>query len=73
MVELVRTNDPVQLSWAQAVLEEAGISSVVFDVHTSVIEGSIGAIPRRLMVDSADESRAKRVLQDAGRELDGRR
>jgi Putative prokaryotic signal transducing protein len=73
MVELVRTNDPVQLSWAQAVLEEAGISSVVFDVHTSVIEGSIGAIPRRLMVDSADESRAKRVLQDAGRELDGQR
>ncbi|HEX3501204.1 MAG TPA: DUF2007 domain-containing protein, partial [Stellaceae bacterium] len=53
MKELVRTNDAVRLSWLQAVLAEADIEVIVLDLHTSSVEGSIGAIPRRLMVADA--------------------
>jgi hypothetical protein len=68
MRELVRTNDVVRLSWLQALLADAGIETVVFDVYTSVIEGSIGAIPRRLAVIEEDFDRALRVLEAAGEE-----
>ncbi len=68
MRELVRTNDLVKLSWLQALLEDAGIEVEVLDVYTSVIEGSIGAIPRRLAVAEADFDRARRVLEAAGEE-----
>ncbi len=68
MRELVRTNDVVKLSWLQALLADAGIEAVVLDVHTSVMEGSIGAIPRRLAVIEADVARALRVLEAAGEE-----
>jgi len=46
MKELLRTNDVVRLSWAQALLRDAGIDCLVLDHHTSLVEGSIGAIPR---------------------------
>ena len=69
MVELLRSNDPVLLSWAQAVLKEARIMAVVMDRHMSVLEGSIGALPRRLMVADDDAVRARRLLTDAGVEL----
>ncbi len=65
MKELFRTNDPVRLSWAEAVLSAAGIGSVVLDTHTSIIEGSIGAIPRRLMVEEGDHARARQVIAAA--------
>ncbi len=68
MRELVRTNDVVRLSWLQALLADAGIEAVVLDVHTSVMEGSIGAIPRRLAVIETDLARARRVLEAAGEE-----
>ena len=68
MKELVRTNDVVKLSWLQALLADAGIYAVVLDVHTSVIEGSIGAIPRRLAVIEDAFARARRVLAAAGEE-----
>lgn len=68
MKELVRTNDVVKLTWLQALLADAGIESVVLDVHTSVLEGSAGAIPRRLAVIEDDYLRARRVLEDAGEE-----
>ncbi len=68
MKELVRTNDVVKLTWLQALLADAGIESVVLDVHTSVLEGSAGAIPRRLAVIEDDYLRARRVLHDAGEE-----
>ncbi len=68
MRELVRTNDLVKLSWLQALLADAGIEAVVLDVYTSVMEGSIGAIPRRLVVIEADFARALRVLEAAGEE-----
>jgi hypothetical protein len=69
MKELLRTNDAVRLSWLQAVLAEAGIEAIVLDNHTSIIEGSIGAIQRRLMVADADHFRARAVMHDAESEL----
>jgi hypothetical protein len=65
MQELLRTNDPVRLSWAQALLRGAGIESVVLDQYTSLMEGSIGAIPRRLMVAEEDHARAAALLKAA--------
>lgn len=64
MRELLRTNDSVRLSWLQAMLASAGIEAVILDTHTSIIEGSIGAIPRRLMVHEDDETRARTVLKE---------
>ncbi|MBV9015870.1 MAG: DUF2007 domain-containing protein [Alphaproteobacteria bacterium] len=69
MRELLRTNDVVRLSWAQALLRDAGIDSVILDQHTSLVEGSIGAIPRRLMVAEGDHSRARLLIAEAEREL----
>lgn len=69
MVELLRSNDPVRLSWVTALLADADIEAVVFDTHTSIIEGSIGALPRRLMVLDGDLSRARHVLETAGESL----
>ena len=66
MKELVRTNDPVRLSFLGALLKDSGIESLVLDHHTSLIEGSIGAIPRRLMVQERDYHRACGVLAAAG-------
>jgi hypothetical protein len=67
--ELFRTNDVVRLSWAQARLRDAGIDSLVLDQHTSLVEGSIGAIPRRLMVAQRDHRRACEIIADAEKEL----
>ncbi len=66
MVELLRTNDIVLLSFLGALLADAGIETVVLDTHTSILEGSIGAIPRRLMVIDDDIVAARRVLDLAG-------
>jgi len=66
MQELERTNDSVRLSWLQATLAAAGIEVVVLDAYTSIVEGSIGAIPRRLMVRDKDEMRARAVIKEAG-------
>ncbi len=67
MVELIRTNDPVLLSWLTAALRGEDIEAVVLDTHTSVMEGSISAIPRRIMVRDRDLRRARRVLAEADR------
>jgi hypothetical protein len=64
--ELVRTNDLVRMSFLQALLTDAGIEHVVLDTHMSITEGSANFIAPRLMVDSDDYSRAKRLLADAG-------
>ena len=69
MKELLRTNNVVRLSWAQARLSEAGIESLVLDHHTSLVEGSIGAIPRRLMVAERDHRRASALIAAAEEEL----
>lgn len=56
----------VRLSFLTALLADAGVEAVLLDSHTSVLEGSAGAIPRRLVVRADDFSLACRVLRDAG-------
>ncbi|MAG95211.1 MAG: DUF2007 domain-containing protein [Alphaproteobacteria bacterium] len=71
MVELLRTNDPILLSWLTALLADQGIPAVVFDGHTAVLEGSVSAIQRRLMVGRDDVVRARRLMADAGIDYGG--
>lgn len=66
MKELVRTNDPVLLSWLTALLKDFGIEAFLFDAHTSVLEGSANAIQRRLMVVDEDYTAARRIVAEAG-------
>ena len=65
MKELLRTNNPVLISWLQALLSDSNIDCIVLDAHTSVLEGSAGAIPRRVMVVDEDLERAKRIVEDS--------
>jgi len=65
MRELLKTNDLVLLSYVVHLLGEAGIECEVFDAHMSAVEGSIGAIPRRLMVATEDFPAARRTLGNA--------
>jgi hypothetical protein len=63
--DVLKTTDPVLLNFAEAVLTDAGIESVVFDSHMSIMDGSLGILPRRLMVTDTDFERAKSVLAGA--------
>ena len=64
MKELLRTNDPTLVAFAKALLEGEDIDVFEMDVHMSVLEGSIGILPRRLMVRDRDHFRASAVLRD---------
>lgn len=66
MRTLTQTNDLVRLSFLAALLRDAGVDCILLDSHASAVEGSIGAIPRRLMVLPEDEALARRVLREAG-------
>ena len=66
MVELMSSNDPVLLSYVRALLQSEHIRYVGLDEHMSMMEGSISAIPRRVMVDDGDLVKARRLLTDAG-------
>lgn len=66
MRELVRTNDAVLVSAIGALLDGAKIKHQVFDQNMSVLEGSLGMLPRRVLVDGDEMARARRLLQDAG-------
>ena len=65
MQELLRSNDLVLLSYVTHLLDEAGIAHMIFDAHTSAVEGSIGILPRRLMVSDDDLYAARDVLRNA--------
>ena len=65
MRPVLKTNNPVALSYASHVLDEAGIDSVIFDENASVMDGSMGFLPRRLMVLDEDFSRAETLLRAA--------
>lgn len=69
MKELVRSNDPTIIAFAKALLRGEGIDCFEMDVHMSVLEGSIGVLPRRLMVLDSNLFRARAVLGDNGIEL----
>jgi hypothetical protein len=66
MREIVRTNDMVLVSAIGALLDGAGIKHLVFDQNMSVLEGSLGVLPRRVLVADDDAVAARRVLTDAG-------
>ena len=66
MIELVRTNDAVVISFVEALLRDAGIAFMVADQNMSVLEGSLGVLPRRVLVAEEDLPEAKRLLADAG-------
>jgi hypothetical protein len=66
MQELVRTNDVVLVSAVGALLDGARIKHLVFDQNISVMEGSVGVFPRRILVAEDDLAAARRVLTDAG-------
>ncbi|MFZ1725270.1 MAG: DUF2007 domain-containing protein [Albidovulum sp.] len=71
MKELLRTTDPTVIAFATALLDGEGIATFQMDVHMSVLEGSIGILPRRLMVRDADLFMARAVLKDNGLDIDG--
>ena len=66
MRELILTNDLVLISYVEALLADQGIEAVVFDRNMCLMEGSIGAFPRRLVVPDDVWHRAGRILRDAG-------
>ena len=66
MHELIRANDPVLLSFAESLLKDAGIHCFVADQGMSILEGSLGMLPRRLLVDDERAAQARRILTDAG-------
>ena len=66
MRELVRTNDPVLVTVIEALLKGAKIPHVVLDGNMSVLEGSIGILPRRILVDTERAAEARQLLKDAG-------
>lgn len=66
MIELLRINDPVLLSFVEALLADAGITHLVADRNMSILEGSLGVLPRRVLVAEADAETARQLLRDAG-------
>lgn len=66
MQELIRTNDAVLISFVESLMKEAGIKHFVADQNTSIMEGSLGVLPRRIMVESGRAEQARRILTDAG-------
>ena len=65
MRAVLKSNNPVTLSYATHILEEAGIEALVFDTHASIMDGSMAMVPRRLMVPDEDFPRADKLLRDA--------
>ncbi len=68
MKELVRSNDIVFLSWLKSALGDAGIECFIFDQFISAVEGSIGALPRRVMVQEDDFERARYIMRSGSPE-----
>jgi hypothetical protein len=66
MLEIIRTNDLVLLSVAETLMRDAGIHFMVADQSMSVLEGSLGLLQRRFMVESDRADQARRILKDAG-------
>jgi hypothetical protein len=66
MREIVRTNDAVLITAIEALLKGANIAHMVLDQNMSVLDGSIGMLPRRIVVDREQVGRARRLLTEAG-------
>lgn len=70
MIELLRSNDPVLISFAASVLRDAGVQHSVADSHMAVIDGSINAITNRILVPEDQLASARELLADAGVQLE---
>ncbi|QCL72349.1 DUF2007 domain-containing protein [Agrobacterium tumefaciens] len=66
MRELIRTNDAVLLSFAESLMKDAGIHCLIADQAMSILEGSLGLLPRRFLVEEDRAGEARRILIDAG-------
>lgn len=63
---LIRSNDPVEIGYIQALLADSDIPCFVLDQHAAAVDGSIGALPRRVCVGDEDLGAARALLADAG-------
>jgi hypothetical protein len=70
MRELIRSNDPVLISFATSVLTDASVQHTVTDTHMNVIDGSIGAVASRILVNPDQHDQARRLLEEAGVQLE---
>jgi uncharacterized protein (DUF1330 family) len=68
MIEIMRTNDLVLISFVEATFGAAGLRYFVADGHMSALEGSLGFLPRRILVEADDAAQARRLLVAAGLE-----
>lgn len=66
MRAIVITTDPILISYATSLLADAGIEALTFDQNASIVDGSIGALPRRVMVAEESYGEARQILEDAG-------
>lgn len=66
MIELLRSNDPVLISFAEALLKDAGIEHATLDHNMSIVEGSLGILPRRMLVAREQHETARHILVEAG-------
>ena len=66
MRELIRTNDAVLVSFAESLMKDAGIHCMIADQGMSILEGSLGLLPRRFLVEDDRSEQARRILIDAG-------
>ena len=66
MIEIVRTNDLVMISVIESLLTQEGVPYFIADQHMSAKEGSLGFLPRRIMVETEQRGRARRLLREAG-------
>jgi len=71
MKELLRSNDPTEIAFATALLDGEGIAVFQLDVHMSLLEGSVGILPRRLMVVDRDLFMARAIMRDNGVRVSG--
>lgn len=70
MKELIRTNDAVLISFVEALLKSENIDHIVLDRNMSVLDGSLGILQCRVMVDASQHGRAVAFMRDAGLEAE---
>lgn len=68
LVELLRTNNLVTISFVESLLKDQDINVLILDQHMSMLEGSIGILQRRVMVEDEDLTQARRLVVDSGLE-----
>jgi hypothetical protein len=64
--EILRTNDLVLISAVEALLKAAGLPVFLADSHAAAVDGSLGFLPRRLLIPGAVADEARRLLEEAG-------